>query len=77
MARGTFTNPKWYPTLDLAMPGACMSCDAGDVECANETVCVPGIGFQESGEIYQMASESYDWTGTFHLKINDFFQEPA
>ena len=54
-----------------------MSCDAGDVECANETVCVPGIGFQESGEIYQMASELYDWTGTFHLKINDFFQESA
>ena len=59
------------------MPGACMSCDAGDVECTHETVRVPGIGFQESGEIYQMASESYDWTGTFHLKINDFFQEPA
>ena len=54
-----------------------MSCDAGDVECADETVRVLGIGFQESREIYQTASELYDWTGTFHLKINDFFQESA
>ena len=54
-----------------------MGCDAGDVECADETVCVPGIGFQESREIYQIASELYDWTRTFRPEINDFFQGSA
>ena len=51
-----------------------MSCNAGDVECADETVRVPGIGFQESREIYQMASESYDWTGTFRPEIFEIFK---
>ena len=48
-----------------------MSCNAGDVECADETVRVPGIG---SGEIYQMASELYDWTGTFRPEIYEIFK---
>ena len=51
-----------------------MSCNAGDVECADETVRVPSIGFQESREIYQMASESYDWTGTFRPEIYEIFK---